>query len=297
MSISHINIIPSCLTSIKTRDGVRLDGIVVEPKRKKSDTALIWLHGLSSTFYSGSALIKELSSQCSRAGIGYFKFNTRGHDIVARSNDRLIGAGFEEFEDCIYDIRAMILYARKLGYRKIILAGHSTGANKALYYLYKTRDRSVKGIILLGPINDIIAEQQRNGAAYVMRGIKTARRLAKAKKSDALMPIEFGVLTARRFLSLYESGLAEDTFPYYNPQARWKELRSVRVPIAVILGSRDEYLDRPANELINIFKIHATSARSFSSMIIKGANHSFQKKERELAGSLIDWIKKCDNKL
>jgi alpha-beta hydrolase superfamily lysophospholipase len=133
--------LPVYLTKIKTRDGVTLEGIAVLPRRK-SNTALVWLHGLSSRFSSGQTLIKELSAACQKSGIGYFKFNNRGHDIVNRDlPEKLGGAGFEKFEDCVLDIRAMLNFAGNLGYKKIILAGHSTGANKALYYLYKTRDR------------------------------------------------------------------------------------------------------------------------------------------------------------
>ncbi len=286
--------IPVLLTQIKTRDSLILEGIYVKPKRK-SKTALIWLHGLSSRFSSGQDLIKELSSRCRSRGIGYFKFNTRGHDIVTKGikghlSKSLIGSGFENFEDCVLDIKAMIRLARKLGFKNIVLAGHSTGANKALYYLYKTRDRSVKGLMLLGPMSDIVVEIKQKGMAGLKRGLAIAERL-KRKNPLALMPRHYGIYTASRYLSLCKEGLAEDVFQYYHTKSKWTALKSVRVPMAVIIGSHDEHLDRKPQKLIEVFKRNAIKAKSFTGLTIKGASHGFQGREKELAGVMIRWIK------
>jgi alpha-beta hydrolase superfamily lysophospholipase len=116
------------LVRLRTRDGVWLDGVVAEPSRRRA--ALIWVHGLGSAFSSGQPLIQELSSRLNAAGIGYFKFNTRGHAVVAGRGKQLAGAAFERFGESVADIRAMVTFATACGYSKIILAGHSTGANK-----------------------------------------------------------------------------------------------------------------------------------------------------------------------
>lgn len=284
--------LPILLTRIKTRDGVTLSGLVVQPQRKK-DTALILVHGLGSKFYTGQLLIHALSSVFNKEGVGFLKFNTRGHDIAAREEKGFVGAAFEKFTDCILDVRAMIAFARKLGYRKIILAGHSTGANKTLYYIYKTRDRNVKGLLLLGPVSDIAALPY-TGPFDPVKHSKAALHIAKqlkTKKPFTLLPQEYGIWTAQRFWSLYHPGEAEDVFPYYNPKAKWKELNSIRVPVAVIFGSRDEYRDRPIKKILAAFRTHATSTKSFSGVIIQGANHGFQKKEKELARAITKWIK------
>jgi len=308
--------IPVLLTKIKTKDNVILDGIAILTRRK-SDTALIWIHGLGSNFSRGQTLMKELSEQCVKNCIAYFKFNTRGHDVVNRvapEGKGSYGAGFEKFEDCVLDIRAMIAKARRLGYKKIILAGHSTGANKSLHYLHKTQDRSVEGLMLLGPVSDIAAGRKKFGNAGLARGVALAKKLAK-KNPYALMPLSYGIFSAQRFLSMFCQGTAEDTFPYLNPAADWKELKSIRVPLCVIFGERGEYLDpvrnkthgasaaapaarrisngvdRPAQKLIDAFRANARWTKSFSGVIIKGANHGFKKKEKQLADAIIRWIK------
>lgn len=280
------------LTRVKTQDGVTLDGIYVPPKRK-SKIALIWVHGLGSRFSSGQKTIKELSSALSRAGIGYFKFNNRGHDEVnrdGRGKKKLQGKAFEKFEDCVKDIRAVINFGRRIGFKKFILAGHSTGANKVLYYLSKTKDRSVSGLMMASGLSDISAFAKDIGMRELKRHVRIAERLAR-KNPILLVPEAFGIFSRARYLSLFQPGRNEDTFPYHSPGGTWKALRNIRVPIAAILGARDEYLDRPAKELIRILQENAMNTKKFSGVIIKGANHGFHKKERELSRAIIDWIK------
>ncbi|MGH7302871.1 MAG: alpha/beta hydrolase, partial [Candidatus Rokuibacteriota bacterium] len=247
--------IAASLVRIATRDGVWLDGVVAEPRGRRR-TALIWVHGLGSVFSSGQPLTRELSTRLNAAGIAYFKLNNRGHDVVAGRGRRLAGAAFERFEQSLEDLWAMVSFARKCGYRRVILAGHSTGANKVLHYAARGRDRRVGGIILVGPVSDVAAEAKRLGVPELRRRVAGAARIAR-RDPDGLVPRAWGFWSARRYLSLYRPGGAEDVFPYYRATARWTTFRGVRLPVAAIVGSRDEYLDRPAREVIEAFRRHA----------------------------------------
>jgi alpha-beta hydrolase superfamily lysophospholipase len=280
--------VPVSLARLKTRDGIWLDGLIAEPRGRRA--ALIWVHGLGSVFSSAQALTLELSTRLNAAGVGYFKFNNRGHGVVAGRGKQLAGAAFERFEKSVEDIRAMIAFVRKRGYRRIILAGHSTGANKVLYYTARSRDRRVSGLILLGPVSDVAAEAKRLGARELRRRVAAARRIAR-RDPRALVPRAWGFWSARRYISLYRPGEVEDVFPYYRPGARWTALRSVRLPIAAIVGSRDEYLDRRPRELIEALRRNAVRARSFTGSVVPGARHGFQNRERELAELLVGLIR------
>jgi hypothetical protein len=282
--------VPITLVRLRTRDGVWLDGVVAEPARRRG-TALIWVHGLGSTFSSGQPLISELSTRLTAAGVGYLKVNTRGHDVVAGRGARLAGAAFERFTQSVEDIRAMIGFAVRRGFRRVVLAGHSTGANKVLHYVARVRDRRVAALILLGPISDIAGEARRIGAAKLRRRVAAAARLAR-RDGRALVPRAWGFLGARRYVSLYRPGEAEDVFPYYRPTARWPALRSVRLPVAVVIGARDEYLDRPAGALVEAFRRNAPRARAFAGVVVAGARHGFASRERELAEVIVTWLRR-----
>jgi len=276
------------LARISTRDGVWLDGIVAAPKGRRG-AALVWVHGLGSVFSSGQPLNRELAARLTAAGIAYFKLNNRGHDVVAGRGRHLAGAAFERFRQSVEDIRAMVAFVRQRGYRRVFLAGHSTGANKVLYYGARVRDRRVGGIILVGPVSDVAAEVKRLGTRELGRRVARAERIA-ARDPQALVPRAWGFWSAHRYISLYRPGEDEDVFPYYRPNARWTAFRSVRLPLAAILGSRDEYLDRPALEVIDAFRRNAARARSFTGVVVPRARHGFQGHERELADLVVRWI-------
>jgi len=280
--------VPVTLVRIRTRDGVWLDGLAAEPRRR-GGPALIWVHGLGSAFSSGQPLIRELSARLNAAGVAYFKFNNRGHDVVAGRGARLDGAAFERFGRSVADIRAMIAFAVRRGFRPVVLAGHSTGANKILHYAARVRDRRLAALALLGPVSDIAGQANRIGAAELRRRVSIAERLAR-RDPRALVPRAWGFVGAARYVSLYRPGGAEDVFPYDRPDGRWTALRSVRLPIAVVIGGRDEYLDRPAGALIDTFRRNAPHVRSFAGIVVPAARHGFAPRERELTDRLVGWL-------
>lgn len=290
------------LERIVTKDGFEFDGIVREPTRR-SGKALVWVHGLTSTFYNGHRRIRELSALCEKNGIAFASFNNRGHDIVTPLHKRdrrrrkgykraLGGAGIERFEDCVFDIDAVIAFLKRKGYRDIFLTGHSTGANKVLYYVFKTQNRNIRGLGLLAPLSDIAAEKKIMGKEFE-KTLAKVKEFARRSGRKKLVPqtITYQIISAERYLSLYSSGSREDVFPYYNTRAKFKELRSIMKPILVVVGENDEHLDMSAEKLVKIFRKHAVSTNAFSGKIIKGASHNFTNKEAQLAKVIINWIK------
>jgi pimeloyl-ACP methyl ester carboxylesterase len=183
-----------------------------------------------------------------------------------------------------------VAFVRARGYARVILAGHSTGANKVLHYAARVRDRRLGGLLLLGPISDVAAESKRIGERELHRRVAAVERIAR-RDPQALVPRAWGFWSAGRYLSLFRPGGDEDVFPYYRPGARWTALRSVRLPVAAIVGARDEYLDRRPQELIEAFRRHAPRARSFTGIVVAGARHGFQDRERELSDLIVRWIR------
>ncbi len=201
----------------------------------------------------------------------------------------MIGVAYEDFKACVLDLSAMIAFARRLGYRHIFLAGHSTGANKIVYYQYRTHDRRVKGLLLAGGLSDIAAD--RKHVRSLKAALRRAKQLVGSKRLQDFVWHRGKFYTARRFVSLYSPGKAEDVFPVYNPRARWTAMRSIRVPLAVVFGQRDEHLDRRARELVDLYRQKAVRTLRYDRAVIKAADHGFRGHERELAAFVVKWIR------
>lgn len=287
-------LIPVHLTQVTTVDGIELAGVVVEPRTRKKRVALIWLHGLTSSFDSGQRLMGELSAYCKGQGIGYFKFNTRGHHLVDYGSSRIkrlafVGATHERFQDSLKDIRAVIALAKRRGYRRIILAGHSTGAQKALYYAVRAHDPSVIAVLLAGPASDIAGELQKIRPSALLQRVALAKRRA-IKHPDELVPTSWGPWSNARYVSLFTPGSVEEVFPYHRLGGNWTFLRRVRVPVFMISGEHDQYLTAPAKVLMEKFATIAVSTKQFTGVVVPGANHGFHGQHRAVVQAIATWL-------
>src|SRR3989344_8011119 len=114
------------LAQIQTRDKLLLHGVLFKPV-KSSDKILIWIHGLGGNFYGGIKRLDCLAELCDKEKIGLASFNTRGHDIITgiKKIDKRKkkgytrfpgGCGQEVFEQCVFDLEAMIRFLVEKGY-------------------------------------------------------------------------------------------------------------------------------------------------------------------------------------
>ena len=182
------------LAEITTKDKLVHQGIYFEPK-KKGKRAILWAHGLTDNFYGDMGLMEALVETLGKDGWGIASFNTRGHDVVSfiKKLDSLspkghtsmtIGAGYENFKECVYDIDAGIFFLEQQGFKEIIIAGASTGANKVCYYAGTQNDPRVVGVIRVSPISDVPIESQSKEYKPNLKQMKT---LTKQGKGDVLL--------------------------------------------------------------------------------------------------------------
>ena len=295
------------LEKIITKDKIELDGVFFKPK-KSGKKALLYVHGLSGNFYGSCKILNAFAEKFGKFGFGLACFNTRGHDVVAgikkinkrkkNGYERLtLGAAFEKFEDCIFDIEAGVKFLKSKGFTEIVIAGISTGANKTAYYFSKSQSKYAKAGIFLSPLCDRSALKKDLGKNFNKKLealLKKAKKMAASKQGNKLMPqAENGFsFSANRILSLYVEESNEDTFPYDIPKAKFKTLSKIKKPILAVFGSADKYLDRPIEQIIEIFREKSKKAKKFDSAIIKNASHSYDGEEKELAKLIVSWIKK-----
>lgn len=271
-------------------DGIRLNGFL-SAVEKHPKACIIFIHGMNGSAFSHIALCL---AQSLPRDMAIFSFNNRGHGMVnglskyARGKRvRVIGGtGMERFEDCIFDIKGAIDSLSRLGYSHFILCGHSTGCQKAAYYQYKMHDRRVKGIVLVAPCDDYNLNKTNLGKNYSR--IKGAcARMIKSGKGNKMAPCAGG-FSAQRFDSLINSKRAEARM--FNYDGDLKEFAAIKTPILAVFGDQEENTVKGVDECLLILE-DTTSSAKFSSLLIGGANHSFEGKEKELVKSISQWIR------
>jgi len=282
------------LIEFYTKDNLQLHGFLTSKNHKN---VIIYLHGMGGNFYRNMSL--KMSNIFINNGFDIFSINTRGHDEIAKfiikkgkKLDRAYyGTSLEKFEDSKHDIRVAIDLLIYLGYKNVILVGHSTGCQKAVYYLNKYNDKRIKALVLLGPGDDynIHKKDLKNEFKKLQ---KEAKNLIREKKGSNIL---FGlykktgvIWSAQRFDSIANSNRVESRIFNYNEKL--KEFRRIKAPILVIWGDKDEYAVLDVRKYIKISREN-TSSKKFNAIIIKNANHSFTNHEIETANKIVSWLR------
>jgi pimeloyl-ACP methyl ester carboxylesterase len=132
--------------SIKAIDGFMVHAALWQPDAKPpAETTLIVMVPGSGGSYArapNSTLGRSLSGN----GFAALAINTRQHD------DR---RNTDNFLDSSRDIDGAVQTARALGYRSIVLQGHSLGAIQVLFYAATHWDRDIKAVIQLSTFADL----------------------------------------------------------------------------------------------------------------------------------------------
>ena len=261
------------LVRLQTKDGVKLTGILRQPRMSKTKACVVLIHGYSGNFYSG--VMGFLPEALADRGFATLAINMRDHDRGPKHN---------RFEDNRYDIMAAVDKMAKLGYHPIFLYGHSMGTNRVLYYIAATQDDRIKGIILTGPPGNLFEWNVRVfGLEVATRVLHEAQNFVAQDKGDTWMLIDLGPLgkalyTANHVVSLRGPKSVSD--PYIN-------IARITKPILIVHGLADrlanpETADRLRSSVIPTCQVTVVK--------IAGADHRFSDHRKKLVNVLSQWI-------
>ncbi len=151
---------------IATKRGTVLNGVLFDSE-KKSDTVLIAITVIHGNFYSNPFYF-NIGDTLSKNGIDFIYAQTYDafgeiETINVKTNKKeLICSWNERFFYTEEDIGAYIDFAAK-NYKKIILAGHSLGANKIIYYLSRNFDERIDKFIFFKSREFKLHDEKCNG--------------------------------------------------------------------------------------------------------------------------------------
>ncbi len=264
------------IPSDRGTDRVWMDGFWAHGA-KRQPTLILFLHGMHSNFYR-SQLKKAFLTRSHARGCDVLTFNNRG------AEQRV---AHERFEDCLRDIDAVLTFARRQGYRRFVLAGHSTGCQKSVFYQARRQNPAIKGIVLLAPGDDYALARRAAGPRFDEWVQRARDWVAQGRGDDVMRPKGCLGFSARRYLSVADPRRNEaKVFDY---DGRLHHFRQVRTPMLLLFGSEEEYACIPVPEMHARLR-QTTRSRRFHDVIIPGGDHSFHGVESETADVALEWI-------
>ena len=175
--------------------------------------------------------------------------------------------------DALLEIGAWKSWLEAQGAKRLVLLGHSRGANQTARYLVEHTDTPVEAAILLAPA---IRDAARVGADYRERFgasldevLGQARSLVEAGQGDRLVePVGFlycedTKATAEAILSYYDPAQMQD-IPYL--------IADMDLPVHVIAGSEDTV----AEGLVTKVEPLAAARTNVDLLVVQGAGHFFR---------------------
>lgn len=286
MLINNIDFI----TNAYTEDGLKLPMVHFESNEK--DICVLCIHGMCGTIidnYFATIWGKFLTSN----NIGFIYEHNRGHsienDIVMKDGSfKRYGCMYEIFEDSIYDIDLAIETAKQLGYKRIILLGHSLGCNKVIYYYYK-KHPEVLGIILASAPDMV--------GSHIALQPDYKELLEEAKENiDNNNPTkllhkkieDYMYMSSGTYYNWYNENSALNNLPVISNPEHWNQFEAIDVPILTFSGTEEEdyYLQ------LDLLKEKAKSCKAFEYKYIEGTGHTYKAKEQEIANLIYNWIQK-----
>ena len=294
---------------VMTSDGLELQGLLVAPSAGPAATTVIHVHGLSGNFYE-NRFVDDAAEAATGAGVNFLTVNTRGHeyisDFICRPPDggagagsagaltsRQIGGAFETFGDCLQDIQAWVDFAKSRGAQRIVLQGHSHGALKVTYYLSKTDDPAVAGIILLSPSDDFGIQRYRMGRRFdeILGIIK--QMVDEGRGHDFILRdyYTYHVSAATYYDTFRPDSLLKIFNISLTDTHHFAALEGIKIPVLLIVGSVDEAFIGRSEEFIADVRRRMKKAKDFTGHVLAEAPHNYLGHERELAGHLGVWLK------
>jgi pimeloyl-ACP methyl ester carboxylesterase len=218
--------------TIDTMDHYGMDAALWQPGgvQPAETTLVIQVHGSGSNYSKPPNRV--IGARLAEAGRAVLAINTRQHD------DRV---ATENFFDIRRDIDAAVEVGRALGYRRLVLQGHSLGTVQVLFYAATNWDPDIKAVSLLAPFGNLpwktrtilVADEEKFAALS-----SAAAVLLRSGRAGDTLPMSMGWftdnpmrVTAQHFLTYRweETSAADSTF--------W--IRRVPLPILVIRSDAD----------------------------------------------------------
>jgi pimeloyl-ACP methyl ester carboxylesterase len=272
------------IVQVQSKDDVADAGALFSPPNNVArPVAVIWIHGATLNFYSPTYVV--ISKNLAKRGYTVITGNTRMHDLgnteAWRGAKRTRGGTYWGIpSEQIRDIAAWIDFAEELGFKQVVLAGHSAGANAVREYQAQTQDARVLGLVLAS--GDVRPDTRVPPAEWVS---KAKQDIADGQPEEL---VQGPFLSAATFLDILDRPPGfKDFFGALSTNAG---ITRIQCPVLVLLGTdgdvgNEEDLEQIKSS-VNRLPTHPVRV---DTALIQGAGHMYDGHEDRVAEVIANW--------
>ena len=280
--------------NVPTKRGVVLNGVLFRQQEKRAaDTVMIAITGIHGNFYS-NPFYYNIGDTLNEGGFDFIYAQTNDAFGQIRTlnvhtqKEEVIGSWNERFSYTDEDIDAYLSFAKREGYQHIILAGHSLGANKVIYYLSRHHDPRVERFFLLSPAN----------LDYMMSGVterekQLIRTQVERGDGDRMLPFPYMgwvECTANTAWDWQFGGLLNNV--HTDRDGDFTQASQVTHTGAMLVGTYDNFTDGDPSEFLRNLNNHMRTAGENTLIFIEKTGHTYQMKHQEVAEDILRQLKK-----
>lgn len=281
------------IISVPTKRGLVLRTVMYEAE--KADTVLILMSGICSNIFNNQ-LLQTTGEVLSQNGISYIAgqamdaFSVLHYSNIVTKTQELKGVALDDFSVINEDIQSYIDYAESLGYKNIILGGHSLGSNRVIHYLSQKPSESVKYFILSGPVDltDMLNVMTKP------EEFELAKKLVSQNRGDEILPFLFGgfsPMSAKTMVANWHDNKIYKNCPFLSNDGETESLSKINIPGMILIGEKDSCAGESPLEFARQISSSTQCSSKNKIVILNDAGHIFYNKHNEYAQTVMEYIK------
>lgn len=281
---------PEQMVFVRSSDDVINGGVLfTTAKSGAKPIAIIWVHGWGTNFYNPSYV--GIGRALAARGFTTISVNTRMHDVGnvekwTRSGQRVRGGGYwgVTSEDA-RDIGAWVDYAERIGYKHVVVVGHSAGWASVAHYQGETRDPRVVGLVLASGNTGVLGTGPDQ--------LAQANKLVAEGSGEELMRIPNpsfpSYVSAATYLDMVNTPPAYKDFFGVGHSPSPGVLR-VKCPILAFFDTTSDVGGQSELDAVKASLQGLRGAPKLDTTMIAGGGHEYVGEEAQVAEKIAGWV-------
>lgn len=278
------------IIKVNTERGIELQGAMWGDT--SMDSVVIMMSGICSNVFQND-LLPATGELLSKNNIAYIvgqamdAFSCISYSDFSTGKQKTTGVVFDDFSLAYEDVESYVKYAKELGFKNIILAGHSLGSNKIINYLGNTSDNFVDYFIVTAPVD---LAHFFKVMPNVNECIELAQKFVDEGRGGDILPYLFGgfsPMSAETVLSFFNAHNLKNC-PVITGDGETNSLNNIKINGSFVIGSKDSLTEGDAGGFIEKINSYCRNHEQNRLIVIPDASHIFYGKHEEYARVILD---------